>query len=61
MEAVCNLVEANGKDQEGSFQMMFDHRDRELDQLEMEDLTCSREDLNEWVNVKMHEQSANKK
>jgi len=31
MEAVCNLVEANGKDQEGSFQMMFDHRDKELD------------------------------
>ncbi len=30
MQAVCDLVEANGKDQEGSFQMMFDHRDKEL-------------------------------
>jgi len=30
IQAVCDLVEANGKDQEGSFQMMFDQRDREL-------------------------------
>lgn len=41
MKAVMDLVDANGKEKEGAFQMMFDQRDQELEKLEMEDLTSS--------------------
>ena len=50
MQALVDLVEATVKDKEGTFQLMFDERDKELDDFVMEDLSNSK---NDWVNVKV--------
>jgi hypothetical protein len=51
-ESLHDLVNGSGKENEGSFLRKFDERDKELESLEMEDLTCSRIELDDWINVK---------
>lgn len=47
LKAVNDLIEGEGKDNQGSLQRYFDSRDKELEKLSTEEI----EDMKEWISV----------
>ena len=57
MDAIKVLLEGRAKDNEASLQRHFDERDQIFEQLQSEDLNSSAAEGDEWVAVKVVQES----